>query len=387
MRVALVHDWLTGMRGGERVLEAFAEMHPNAPLATLLHVPGSVSATIENREIITSALQRLPGAATQYRRYLPLFPRFIEGLRLPPADLVLSDSSCVAKSIRPPAGARHACYVHSPMRYLYDRYDDYFGPGRCGVATRLAMRAVRGRLRRWDRRTAARVDSFACNSNFVRDRVRSLYGRDARVIAPPVDVERFAALRGEPGDYYLMVAALVPYKNADVAMEAFRGLPRRRLVVAGSGPWLRKLRLAAPPNVEFLGWTTDARVEELLAGCRAFLMPNVEDFGIAPVEAMAAGKPVVALGAGGALDTIRDLDRWHAKQLPGRGGPTGLFHPDGGPAAVAAAIERFERVAGAFDPEECRAQARRFALPRFKAEIADWVSEVAAGQPAVRIAA
>ena len=389
MRTALVHDWLNGMRGGEKVLEAFAEMFPDAPIHTLLHVPGSTSPTIERHEIRTSALQRMPGAATRYRHYLPFFPRFVEGMRIAPTDLVLSDSSCVAKSVRPPAGAKHACYILSPMRYVYDRYDDYFAKGRASLATRAAMRLVRARLRRWDLRTADRVDDFAAISTFVQERVRNLYGREARVIAPPVDTERFANTAGRPGDYYLMVTALVPYKNADVAVEAFRTMPRRRLVIAGSGPWLQKLRAAAPQNVELLGWVEDPRVDELLAGCRAFLMPNVEDFGIAPVEAMAAGRPVVALGEGGILDTVRDLDRWSANQLPGKLGPTGMFYRDAGPAGLAAAIERFERVAAAFHPDDCQAQARKFSKARFAANIAGWLAEVLAqpGHAEVRRAA
>ncbi len=378
MRVALAHDWLTGMRGGERVLEAFCELFPAAPLATLLHVQGRVAPRIEQRRIVTSPLQRLPGAARLYRRCLPFYPELAARVRVPACDLLLSDSSCVAKAFATPPGAVHACYVHSPMRYLYDRYDDYFGPGRCGLATRWAMRCARGRLRRWDRATAAAVHAFACNSTFVRDRIRACYGRDATVIAPPVDVRRFAALRGPIQGHYLMVAALVPYKNVDVAVEAFRRLPGRRLVVAGDGPWLARLRAAAPPNVTLRGWVDDAERDALLTGCRAFIMPNVEDFGIAPVEAQAAGRPVIALGAGGVLDSLRDLDRWNRFELPGPEGPTGLLYQDPSPAGLAAAVKRFEALREPFRAADCRAHAARFGTERFLREIAAWLEGVLA---------
>jgi glycosyltransferase involved in cell wall biosynthesis len=384
LRVALVHDWLTGMRGGEKCLEVFADLFPDAPIYTLLHVPGAVSAAIESHEIRTSWLQRVPGAQKRYRYFLPLMPRIIESMKVEPVDLVLGTSTCVAKSIIPPPGAKSLCYVNSPMRYLYDRYDDYFGPGRAGLATRLAIRAVRGPLQRWDVATASRVHSMAGNSTFIAERIRRVYGRECRIIHPPVDTARFVAARREPEDYYLIVAALVPYKNIEAAVEAFR-LIDRRLVIAGSGPLEAKLRAAAPSNVAMLGWVEDQDLPRLVAGCRAFLMPNVEDFGIAPVEAMAAGRPVVALGEGGVRDTVLDLDRWREGRLaspfgpgttlPRRLGPTGLFYDEPSPQALADAILRFEAEYDAFHPDAVSAWAQEFRTERYRQKIVDWIED------------
>ncbi|MFO0945704.1 MAG: glycosyltransferase [Planctomycetota bacterium] len=378
-RVALVHDWLTGMRGGEKVLEHFADMFPDAPIYTLLHVPGSVSRTIERHPIHVSPLQKMPRAASHYRHYFPLMPWLVEQLKIEPVDLVLSTSSCVAKSVRAPAGARHASYVFSPMRYLYDRYDDYFSAGRAGLATRIGMRLVRGPMQRWDTRTANRVHSMVGISRFIAERIQNVYGRVVPVIHPPVDCTRFAAARRAPEDYYLMVTALVPYKSVDVAVEAFRGLDRK-LVVVGSGPMLRRLQKICPPNVELRGWVDDAELPSLVAGCKASLFPNVEDFGIAPVEAMAAGRPVIALAAGGALDTIRDLDHWRTGVLKGELGPTGLFHEGASPKDLARAVRRFEKEEAVFSSNDCQSWARTFDGPSFRARIRHWLDAVLEGK-------
>jgi len=385
LKVALVHDWLTGMRGGEKVLEVFCELFPNAPLYTLLHVRGSVSRVIEDREIITSSLQKMPGAVHHYRRFLPVMPALVEQLRPANVDLVLSSSSCVAKSVRAPQGAFHASYVHSPMRYVYDRFDDYFAPGRAGFAVRAAMKVVRRPLQRWDRATADRVHRYAVNSNFVRDRVFRCFGRGSEVIPPPVDMARFAAARRRPDDYYLIVAALVPYKMVDVAVEAFRGVDRR-LVIAGTGPMFEKLRATAPPNVSLLGWVDDDTVVDLVAGCRAFLMPNVEDFGIAPVEAMAAGRPVIALGEGGVIDTVRDLDRVNAGEFRAAS-PTGLFYSESTPVGLAAAIRRFEQHEHRFVPVETSSWTKQFDRSTFERRIRAWIDDVLGRQTALPRAA
>jgi glycosyltransferase involved in cell wall biosynthesis len=258
------------------------------------------------------------------------------------------------------------------MRYIYDRFDDYFAPGRAGLATRAAMNVLRRPMQRWDRATADRVDRFAANSSFVQERVFRCFGRESEVIPPPVDVARFAAARRNSEDYYLIVAALVPYKMVDVAVEAFRGMDRK-LVVAGKGPMLDELRASAPPNVEMLGWVDDDRALDLVAGCRAFLMPNVEDFGIAPVEAMAAGRPVIALGEGGVLDSVRDLDRTAAGFFGPNASPTGLFYSDPTPQALADAVRRFERNEQIFIPSETSAWTRQFERSVFENRIRDWI--------------
>ncbi|MCI0546306.1 MAG: glycosyltransferase [Candidatus Rokubacteria bacterium] len=358
-RVALVHDWLTGMRGGERCLEVFCEIFPDADLFTLLHVPGSVSPVIEDRRIATSFIQRLPHARRRYRAYLPLFPLALRGLRLSGYDLVLSSSHAVAKSVRTPPHALHVCYCFTPMRYLWDLYDDYFG-ARAPRLQRLFMPPLAAVLRRWDRRTSANVDHFVAISRFIADRIRRAYGRSAEVIYPPVDVARFA-IEETPGDYYLVVSALAPYKRVDLAVEAANRL-RRRLLVVGTGPEEARLRALAGPTVEFLGWRDDAEVARLYARCRALLFPAVEDFGITPLEAMAAGRPVLALARGGALETVVP---------PGADRPaTGLLFEAQTAASLMAAMERLEGAEHArFEPKALRRHAESFDRPLFRERI------------------
>jgi glycosyltransferase involved in cell wall biosynthesis len=353
-RVALVHDWLTGMRGGERCLEVFCELFPEADLFTLLHVPGSVSPAIEARRIVTSFIQRMPDARRRYRHYLPLFPAAIRGLDLSGHDLVLSSSHAVAKGVRVPPGALHVCYCFTPMRYVWDLYHEYFGP-RARLATRLLMPPVAAALRRWDRRTAAGVHHFVAISRFVADRIRRAYGREADVIYPPVDVSRFR-VEESPGDFYLVVSALTPYKRVDLAVEAANRLGRR-LVIVGTGPEEGRLRALAGPAVELLGWRDDAEMAELYARCRALIFPTLEDFGITPLEAMAAGRPVIALGQGGALETVVP---------PGGGEPaTGLFFERQTAEDLAAAIRSFESGVIRFEPKALRRRAEAFDRPLF----------------------
>ena len=358
VKVALVHDWLTGMRGGERCLEVFAELFPTADLYTLLHVPGSVSPAIENRRIVTSFIQRLPQAERRYRHYLPLFPAAVRAFDLRGYDLVLSSSHAVAKGVRVPAGALHVCYCFTPMRYVWDLYEDYFGP-RAGLAARVLMPPVAAWLRRWDRRTAAGVHQFVAISRFVAARIRRAYGRDADVIYPPVDVSRFRVDEA-PGEFYLVVSALTPYKRVDLAVEACNRLGRR-LVIVGTGPEDRRLRALAGPTVELLGWRDDAQTAELYTRCRALLFPPLEDFGITPLEAMAAGRPVIAFGAGGARETVVP---------PGEGEPpTGLFFEHQTVEGLVDAIRRFEASAHQFEPKALRRRAEAFDRPLFRERV------------------
>ncbi len=351
-RIALVHDWLVTMRGGERVLEVFCELFPEAPLFTLVHRPGELSPPIERMDIRTSFIQHAPLGRSRYQYYLPLFPAAARGLDLRDFDLILSSSSAAAKGVRPRPGAIHICYCHTPMRYIWDQYDEYFGPGRASWIVRLAARATLPRLRRWDLQSAAGVTWFIANSENVRERIRRIYKREAVVIYPPVDVDRFTISRRDDG-YYLVVSALVPYKRVDLAVEAFN---RRgdRLVVVGSGPEENKLRKLAQRNIEFHGRCTDDAVRRLMEGCRALVFPGQEDFGIVPVEAMACGKPVIAFGRGGALETVED-------------GRTGILFDEQHPEALAAAVARLSTLR--FDPKEIRLHAEKFRRERFTEEI------------------
>ncbi len=292
------------MRGGERVLLSLARLFPDAPIFTLLHVKGSLAPELERREIHASFLQHVPGIGRHYRQFLPFFPAAVERLDLTGFDLVVSSSHCVAKGVRPPAGALHLCYCHTPMRYVWDRYDDYFGPGRLGLAARAIVPAAARRLRAWDVASASRVHHFAANSAYVAGRICRYYDREAEVIPPPVDTDFFTpAGRDEPGRYDLVVSALAPYKRLELALEAYRGtgLP---LWIVGEGPEEARLRAAAPSEVRFLPRQSDSELRELYRGCRAVLMPGVEDFGIVPLEAMACGRPAVVFGEGGGAETV-----------------------------------------------------------------------------------
>lgn len=368
MRIALVHDWLTGMRGGEKVLEELCLLFPDAPLYTLVHVPGSVSETIEARRIVTSPLSRVPGAARHYRRFLPLFPRLIEGLDLSGYELVISSSSAVAKGAKAPPGVPHVSYVHSPMRYVWDRYDDYFGPGRAGLLTRAAMAMCREPLRRWDRRTASRVTRFVANSDFVADRIRRFYGRESDVIHPPVDATRFRPTGAAVGDEWLVVSAFAPYKRLDVAIRAaeIAGVP---LCVVGKGPQEARLRALAGSNVRFLGWVPDEELADLYSRCRGFLFPGVEDFGITPLEVMACGRPVVAFAAGGALESVVGA-AWEGDPGGVTVSGTGLFVREQTADAFARAIRAVQADPDRIRPADCRARAERFDRAVFRLRIA-----------------
>jgi glycosyltransferase involved in cell wall biosynthesis len=355
------------MRGGERCLEVFCELFPEADLFTLLHVPGSVSPVIERRRIVTSFVQRLPRAAERYRYYLPLFPAAMRAFDFAGYDLVLSSSHAVAKAARRRRGALHVCYCFTPMRYVWDRYDDYFG-ARTALAARLAMPPIAATLRRWDRRTSARVDRFVAISRFVADRIRRVWGRDADVIYPPVDVARFAIAEDGPRDYYLVVGALVPYKRVDLAIAAATRT-NRRLLVVGTGPEARRLGAMAGPTVQLLGWRSDAEIADLLARCRAVLFPAIEDFGIVPLEAMAAGRPVVALAAGGATETVVGLG------AEGDAAPTGVLFHEQRVEALMAAMATLEANEGRFEPKALRARAEAFDRPLFRERVAAYLAE------------
>ncbi|HET9369959.1 MAG TPA: glycosyltransferase, partial [Vicinamibacterales bacterium] len=288
LRVALVHDWLTGMRGGEKVLESLCRIFPDAPLFTLVHARGSVSPLIERRRIKASLVQRLPSPARLYRHYLPLFPVAIETFDLDDVDLVISTSHCAAKSVVPNGRAFHVCYCHSPMRYAWDQFPHYFGPERVGAAASAALRPVLAWLARWDRSTAHRVHRFLANSQYVAGRIARYYNRQATVLYPPVDTTFFTPGDVRPASHVLVVSALVPYKRIDIAINAAREA-RVPLKIVGTGPDLARLRELGGGDVEFCGHLPADRLRHAYRDAQAVVLPAEEDFGIVPVEAMACG--------------------------------------------------------------------------------------------------
>lgn len=355
-RIAIIHDWLTGTRGGERVLEVLCELFPEASLFTLLHVPGSVSPRIESHPIRTSFVQHLPFVRRHYRIYLPLFPQAIEKFDLSDFDLVLSVSHCVAKGAIPPPGAVSVCICLTPVRYAWEQLDTYF-PKRKALM-RFVVSSSLKRLRDWDRRTSDRVHHFVAISRNVASRIRRFYGRESEVIYPPVDLSRFTPEPGNVSDCYLIVSAFAPYKRLDIAIEAFRGLDRK-LKIIGKGQEEGRLKRMAPRNVEFLGPLPDEQVAEHLARCKALIFPGVEDFGIVPLEALASGRPVIAYGDGGALETLTDAK-------------TGVFFHEQTPRSLANAVKRIEGMT--FDSAALRAAAARFDVGVFEQRIAEFIS-------------
>lgn len=364
-RVVLVHDWLTGMRGGEKCLEVLCRRWPGAPLFTLLHRRGSVSPIISERAIQTSFLQRLPEVHRYYRYLLPLMP-WAMPRRLPPCELVVSLSHCVAKSAEPPSGVPHVCYCFTPMRYAWHMRDNYFGSERRGLKARLVERLLAA-LREWDRRTAARVTHFVAISRTVQQRIAECYGRESVVIYPPVDTDFYTPAAVPREDYYLVVSAFAPYKRLDLAVAACNQL-RRKLVIIGTGQDEKRLRALAGATVHFLGWQADAVVRDHLRRCRAVLFPGEEDFGIVPLEANACGTPVIAYGRGGATESLIPLGR--------RREPTGLWFEEQTVDSLTAALQEFETHAREFAPSAARRRAERFSTRRFATELFGYLAEV-----------
>jgi glycosyltransferase involved in cell wall biosynthesis len=360
LRVALVHDWLTGMRGGEKCLEAACRRWPRAPLFTLLHRPGSVTPVIENRPLNISWLQRLPQVHRYYRYLLPLMPRASQSWKLPSCDLVLSFSHCVAKAARPPRGAIHACYCFTPMRYAWHMRSAYFGSKQKHGVLSGATHHLLEWLRQWDQQTANGVDYFIAISRTVQRRIEECYNRSSIVIYPPVDTDFYGPAAVPRENYYLIVSAFAPYKRLDLAIQACNR-SKRKLVIIGTGQTEARLRALAGSTVHFLGWQPNEIVRDYLRRCRALLFPGEEDFGIVPVEAQACGTPVIAFGKGGATETIIPPDN--------RLEPTGVFFMEPSADCLAEAIQSFESQFADFSPSAARRQALRFNSRRFSEEL------------------
>jgi len=380
-RIAVVHDWLVDYAGSERVLAEILRCLPQADLFALVdHMPAAARAPLGARRAHTTFLQGMPGIASHLGWYLPLMPAAIEQLDLTGYGLVISSSHAVAKGVIVSPDALHLSYVHSPMRYAWDQQFEYLRSERAESGLRgLLLRGLLHRLRMWDQRSAAGVDHFAANSAFIARRIAKCYRRDAEVIHPPVDTE-FYAPGGAREDYYIAVSRLVGYKRVDLLVQAFRELPERRLLIVGDGPEHRRLKSLAGTNVEFAGRLAPELLRERLQRARAFLFAAVEDFGIAPIEAMACGTPVIALRRGGVAETVAGLDTAE---------PTGVFFEEQTAQSVAAAVRSFEQSASRILAAACRRRAEGFAAPRFRSEFmafvtrrhADWRASLAVRRP------
>ena len=356
MKVAIVHYWLVGLRGGEKVVEALCEMFPQADIFTHVYVPEVMSDRINAHRVITSFISSLPRPAKYYKNYLPLMPMALEQLDLRGYDLVISSESGPAKGVIPPAGAVHVCYCHSPMRYVWNMFHDY--RERTGLLNRLLMPPLSHYIRNWDAVSANRVHEFVANSYTVAQRLQTYYRRDATVIHPPVDTASFAPVPPhEIGDYYLMVGEQVRYKRPELAVKAFN-YAKKKLVVIGGGETINELRALAGPTVTILGSQPFSVLQHHYARCRALIFPGEEDFGIVPVEAMASGRPVVAFGRGGATETVIE-------------GQTGTFFHEQTIEALLDAVNRCDALQ--LLPETAVARAAEFGKDRFKAEIGAFI--------------
>lgn len=355
-RVAIIHYWLVGMRGGEKVLESLCRMYPQADIFTHVYTPDTISDLINGHTVKTTSVSRLPMAAKMYQKYLPFMPRALEEIDLTGYDLVISSEAGPAKGIIAPPEAPHLCYCHSPMRYLWDQYHTYRNGA--GLITRTLMPHLAHGLRSWDVTSAARVDGFAANSHHVAARIQKYWRRNADVVHPPVAVADFAPVpASELGDFYLWAGELASYKRPDIAVEAFRQLKKPLVVIGGPDKTWKKLARTAPDNVTFLGKVPFQTLKDHMARCKALIFPGEEDFGIVPVEVMASGRPVIAYGRGGALDTVVDRQ-------------TGLLFQDHSAEGLAQAVRDFEsEKLDQLDPLKLVAHASRFDETAFQTGI------------------
>lgn len=358
MKVAIVHDWLTGMRGGERVLEIFCQLYPDAVIYTLFYNPSRISEVINKMEIRTSFLQNLPFSIKLYRKYLPLFPLAVEQFDLRGYDLVISSSHCVAKGVLTNPDTLHICYCYTPFRYGWDMYQEYFGEGKLSCPGKVFVLPVINYLRMWDCVSSNRVDYFIAISDNVAGRIEKHYRRKATVIHPPVDTSLFTP-GGEQGEFFLVVSAFVPYKRVDVIVHAFNelGLP---LKIVGGGPLKKRIQREAKGNIEFLGEVPDSELCKLYQRCRALIFAGIEDFGLVAVEVQSAGRPVIAYGSGGLLESVVD-------------GETGIFFNEQTPEAVINAVRKFQEMS--FKTEVIREHAIQFGVEDFRQKFKDYVEK------------
>ncbi len=353
-KVALVHDWLNGMRGGEKCLEVLCELFPEADLYTLIHEKGTLSAKIESMSIRTSFVQSMPFGLKKYRHYLPLFPFAIEQFDFSGYDLIVSSSHCVAKGVRHDDSVFHISYVHAPMRYVWDQFDTYFRQPRTSWPVRIGAELMRPYLQRWDRNTAKRVDTFLCNSHHIRRKILDYYNRESQVVYPPVELSHFRP-GGAKDNFYLVVGAFAPNKSVDLAVEAFNRL-KLPLKIVGSGQDEEYCRSIAGDSIEFLGVLSSEKLLELYQQARALVFPGEDDFGITALEAQSCNTPVIAFASGGAMETVTEQ--------------TGLFFAEQKVEVLCEAVEKMERIWKNYVSEAFRKQTNRFGREQFKKQMA-----------------
>ncbi len=355
MKVALAHDWLTGMRGGERVLEAILELFPDAPLYTLIYKKKSTSSFIEDRIIHTSFLNNIPGIEKHYRKFLPLFPLAVERMKIEEKiDLLISSSHCVIKGLKKNSETKHLSYIHSPMRYIYDQFETYFGP-QAPLYQQWGARLTRNYLTSWDLESNKNVDVMVANSAFVAQRISNYYNRESEVVHPFVDLRDFEHLWNDfipKEDYYCMVTAFAPNKRVDLAIETFN-LNQKKLIIIGSGQEELKLRSMSKSNIVFLGNVSREKIIKTLSKAKALIFPGVEDFGITPLESLAALTPVIAYKKAGVLETLNDS--------------VSVFFEEQSVDHLKNAIEKFE--IKKFKNEDLLKQAKNFSKEKFKKEL------------------
>lgn len=358
MRVALIHDHLAQDGGAEKVLKVLSDMYPTAPIYTLLYEKKHADKYFKNRHIMTSVIQRLPGGVRFYKWFMPFMPTAVEFFNLSDYDLVISDTSSFAKGVITTSKTPHICYCHTPTRYLWSDTHSYIEELRFNKYFKKLIALSLSKIRVWDKAAADRVDYFLANSKFIAHRIKKYYRRDATVIYPPVELDRFTP-SGDKSDYYLIGGRLVPYKRFDIVIRAFQA-SGRKLKVFGDGPDMGRLKgmSAATPNIEFLGRVNDVERADLYARAKAFINPQEEDFGITMVEAMASGTPVIAYGSGGALEIVDDA--------------CGLFFHEQTAEAIKEAVDKFETLS--FDFQSIRLKAEKFGVERFKRELESFIA-------------
>jgi len=360
MKVALLHYWLTNIRGGEKVFIELCEMFPEADIFTHIITPEIKNTYFPDRKIYTSFINKLPFAEKLYKNYMPLMFKAARTFDLTGYDLIISSESGPIKGINKPERARHICYCHSPMRYVWDMFDDYYQAA--SLHKKCAMKLFKNYLRKQDLLSAKSVDDFIVNSNFVKERVKRIYKRDAHVIYPPTDVEFFQqSAEITQNDYYLLAGQLVQYKKTNIALEAFKR-NGKKLIIAGTGEELNSLKARASQNITFTGRVSDEKLRELYANAQALIFPGIEDFGIVPLEAQATGTPVIAYAGGGALETVID-------------GETGIFFNEQTPESLNSAIDKFEEIKASFDLGKIKSLTKNFSKQVFKKEFQNFLNK------------